>query len=475
VSPATAPDYLPEEAPRLLALLRRFGWNATSFQVLEPGFRYWFDGDDGCVAFVDTGGAWVAAGTLIAVAERLREVVGRFVAAARAKGRRAVFFAVEPRFLHDAEFPSLRVGEQPVWDPASWEKTLRSSKSLREQVRRAKAKGVRPRALGAAEVGGAGSEVRRGIDALIERWVASRQMAQMGFLVELHPFALPEERRYFVAEQGGRVLGFLAVVPVYERGGWFCEDLLRDPAAPNGTAELLVDLAMRSLAAEGSRYVTLGLAPLAGDIAPALRAARWLGSRLYDFEGLRSFKARLRPDRWDPIYLAWPAAGAWWGGALARNLGAPLAIFETLRAFARGGLLRFGVQSLTRVPNFVVQALAVLLVPWTLAVASVSTARWFPSPWVKLAWVLLDGAIVVALLRLGSRWQHRAATAIACVVTLDAVLTLAQAVAFNAPRARSPWEQAVLAVAVAAPSAAAAALWRARFLRERLARTRHPG
>ena len=59
---------------RALALLRRHGWNATSFQILEPGFLYWFDGphgdrdsdgdsDDGaCVAYLDTGRSWVAAG-----------------------------------------------------------------------------------------------------------------------------------------------------------------------------------------------------------------------------------------------------------------------------------------------------------------------------------------------------------------------------------------------------------------------------
>ena len=50
----------PSEATRVLTLLERYGWNATSFQILEPGFRYWFDGDDACVGYVDTGRAWVA-------------------------------------------------------------------------------------------------------------------------------------------------------------------------------------------------------------------------------------------------------------------------------------------------------------------------------------------------------------------------------------------------------------------------------
>ena len=38
------------EPERALELLKRYGWNATSFQSLEPGFRHWFDPDgDGCV------------------------------------------------------------------------------------------------------------------------------------------------------------------------------------------------------------------------------------------------------------------------------------------------------------------------------------------------------------------------------------------------------------------------------------------
>jgi len=57
---------------RVLRLLKRHGWNATSFQILEPGFRYWFYGDDTCVGYVDTGRAWVAAGSPVAPPERFR-------------------------------------------------------------------------------------------------------------------------------------------------------------------------------------------------------------------------------------------------------------------------------------------------------------------------------------------------------------------------------------------------------------------
>src|SRR6185503_4321729 len=89
------------ERVRVLALLKRHGWNSTSFQILEPGFRYWFDGDDACVGYVDTGRAWVAAGSPVAPPERFAEVLARFAAAAAAAHRRACCFATESRF-HDA-------------------------------------------------------------------------------------------------------------------------------------------------------------------------------------------------------------------------------------------------------------------------------------------------------------------------------------------------------------------------------------
>jgi len=108
-----------DERARVLELLRAFGWNATSFQMLEPGLRYWF-APAGCVAYVDTGRAWVAAGAPLAAAPELGAIAREFVRAARAAGRQAVFFATEERFLTQTEYASLLIGEQPSWDPAAF-------------------------------------------------------------------------------------------------------------------------------------------------------------------------------------------------------------------------------------------------------------------------------------------------------------------------------------------------------------------
>src|SRR5690606_16762398 len=96
-------------------------------------------------------------------------------------------------------------------------------------------------------------------------------------------------------------------------------------------------------------HVTFGLAPLAGDVGPWLRAARRWGRLMYDFDGLRAFKAKFTPSAWEPIYLAHP-----------RGRSAALAVVDALAAFARGGLLRFGIQTLLRGPAIVMRLLAVL-------------------------------------------------------------------------------------------------------------------
>src|SRR5690606_21820755 len=213
------------------------------------------------------------------------EVADRFVAAARAQGRRVCCFGTETRFIERVQWPSLRIGDQPVWAPSDWKDVVRQSRSLREQLRRARAKGVAVRALEVAELA-TGHPVREQLEALIARWLASKQIAPMGFLVQLDPFSYPDEKRYFVAERDGAIVGFLVAIPIYARDGWFFEDLLRDPSAPNGTTELLIDAGMRGAQEAGVQHVTLGLAPLAGDVSPWLRFARRWGRALYDFEGL---------------------------------------------------------------------------------------------------------------------------------------------------------------------------------------------
>ena len=424
---------------RLLELLRKHGWNATSFQVVETDFQYWFE-DDAAVAYIDTGGAWVVAGSPIASVEDVGEVAERFIEHAKRNRKRVAFFAVEPRFLwRTGALASLQIGEQPTWDPHAWVERHRGHRGLKEQLRRARAKGVVVEHVPSNLAAGA---QRANLERLITRWAATRVMPPMSFLVALEPFVVPEERRYYVANVRNNVIGLLVAVPVYDRGGWFFEDILRDPCAPNGTTESLIDFAMRDVAGDGCTFVTLGLAPLAGD-ERWLRVARSAMRGFYNFDGLRAFKAKLRPEHWTPIYLAWPRGRM------------PIAVlFDALDAFAGGHIFRFALRATLRAPSPVLGTLGVLLIPWTIALTLADTKRWFPSRRVQLSWAAFDVAMFAALVSLSRKWRRPLATAACAAATVDGILTTAQAIRYN--RAR---DALVIAAAIAAPFAAAAILF----------------
>ena len=117
--------------------------------------------------------------------------------------------------------------------------------------------------------------LRKSIRALADTWLGLRGMAPMGFVAQVEPFTLPEEKKIFVAEREGELVGMVALAPLYARG-FLLEDLLRNPNAPNGTTEALIDAAMKDAAASDAHYVTLGLAPLALFFRVSLPSA-WRG------------------------------------------------------------------------------------------------------------------------------------------------------------------------------------------------------
>lgn len=464
VSSASAAAPARDDA-RALALIQRHGRTATAFRALGAGLEHWFladeQGDRGVVAYRRTRGAMVSAGEPVAASDDAIAVAEAFVAFAASQQRRVSFFATEGILAASPRFRRVMLGEQPVWNPQLWAGHISQHRSLREQLRRARAKGVTVQSLNADAMSAPDRRAR--LAALIERWFASRPMAPMGFLVEVDPFAWLAHRRTMVAMRGDTPVALLSMVPVPARGGWLFEHLLRDPDAPNGTAELLVDHAMRALAADGVPWVTLGLAPLAGPVSGWLRTTRSWSRPFFNFDGLASFKRKLRPQQWEPIYLVYP-----------REQSSGRAMLDGLRAFAGGSLWRFGLRTLLRGPAVVLYALEWMLLLWTLLLALAPTYPWFPSVGVQGAWVLFDVWMLFALRAVRARsrasgtTEHRAAArrtawrlsrALAIAVSADAVLTIAQAVWWNHRATDSLLGGAVVLIACLGPIMAAVMLW----------------
>ncbi|MBK8467508.1 MAG: DUF2156 domain-containing protein [Chloracidobacterium sp.] len=298
---------------RTRQIVSAHGWNSTAYQILNPGIRRWFsESDDAVTGYVTTRRAWVVVGAPVCTIERLEEVVAEFETEAAHDNKRVCYFCAEARlesvFTNSTTHAKVLLGAQPVWNPQNWAERVSENRSLRKQLNRACNKNVIVTEW-SAEQAFASAELLN----CLHDWLRAKGLPPMHFMVEPETLSRLFDRRVFVAERDGAVVGFVMLSPVPMRNGWLFEQYVHSPDSPNGTVELMIDAAMRALSNGQSEYATLGLSPLSNrsEIEP-FKNPVWLsllltwirahGRRFYNFEGLDTFKAKFRPERWEPVF-----------------------------------------------------------------------------------------------------------------------------------------------------------------------------
>ena len=298
---------------RARAVVLRHGWNTTCFQIINPGIEYWFGpGGESAVGYVTSNDVRVVAGAPVCEEEQLASVAKLFERDAADEGRGVCYFGAEARlekiYRSDKEHSFVLLGAQPVWRPSEWGRIVAKHSSIRSQLNRAKNKGVAvfewpiERARNSPE-----------LRECLRSWLEIKGLPPLHFVIEPETLERLENRRVFVAERGDRVEAFLILSPIPTRNGWLTEQFPHRLGAPNGTVELMMDTAIRTIAAEGCEYVTLGLSPLSRRaIIEPFNNPLWLrfllawlrkhGQRFYNFDGLDHFKSKLRPEYWEPVF-----------------------------------------------------------------------------------------------------------------------------------------------------------------------------
>jgi phosphatidylglycerol lysyltransferase len=334
-----------EEAPaEALAFLREHGANTDSFQAIARHHERLYVHGVGLVAFARVGRFTVVAGDPVAAPGRLPELVESLrrtrrgpVAVVSASG------AVRDELAAEG-WGWLKVGEEPFWEPNRWTLDGSAMAKVRHAVTAARKRGITVSQSGPRHDGW--ERDLREMEAVGAAWAKRHAIGQLGFLLTLAPFEDPAERKYFVArDSAGACVAFLAAVPIYARQGWYFQDFVRQPDAPNGTVELLVHGAMEALRDQGARLVTLGAAPLAG-LDKEQPPLRWLHRSLrfaydhldafYPFQSLTEYKAKFSPHWWEPKYLVF--APRWIRARL---------FFSVLKAYDERGASRIVLAKLT--------------------------------------------------------------------------------------------------------------------------------
>ncbi|MDB5325880.1 MAG: Lysylphosphatidylglycerol synthetase, domain of unknown function [Phycisphaerales bacterium] len=294
----------------------RHGRQASAYQILNPGFQYWFENElDAVAGYVRRGDWWAIASGSICPKKSEAEACRRIEADAAKDGCRVVYVCADEtlkQLLSTAgRHAVVTLGAEPMREPSRWPLRLKESASLRQQLNRSRNKGVTIHELSPAELAASLNELK----AVVLDWLTTRPLPAMRFLNDPRTLdGVLADRRVWVARQGGRAIAFLLASPVVMRNGYLMEHVARRRDAPNGTAELLIDAALRGFAASGCTYATLGLVVLSSHVKEQMAEnPRWLrtmfsfarahGRRFYNYDGLERFREKMRPDGWEPIYL----------------------------------------------------------------------------------------------------------------------------------------------------------------------------
>ena len=306
---------LPDPSGELLRLQTLYGYNPHSLVSIAPGALVWSTPDiDGAIIYGEFGRVWLVAGDPLTPLENMAELARQFTAFAKGRNRVVAFVPTSAEFarlITPGDFTAVKVGASPYFDLKIWNPRGDCAKKLRAGVNQARRAGVEVEMTSES----VDESLKKETAQLCMRWLSSRRSATtFGWLIALDPFLHSEYKKYFAARVNGRLVGFLAASPIPARKGWYLEDVLREPDAPQGTATLLVVEALAKLKAEGVSLATLGTSPLATDgpndvlsaehrvIQRALRLASQRLGVFYNFEGLRRFKGKFVPSWWESDY-----------------------------------------------------------------------------------------------------------------------------------------------------------------------------
>lgn len=300
---------------RLVEMVRHYGYEHQSFLSLYGGMEVWWNEEpEAAVVFRRVGRVAVVAAAPLTAPESMADVIRRFLRYCDEQKMDCLMLPIGAKNAAVARtcgMGLIGIGESGYFDLATWKPAGDRCKKVRAGVNQARRAGIAverydPQADGEGRV-------RAEIEALCQEWVNTREVDALGWLLELDPFRLSEEKRYFLARAAdGKLVGMLACCPIPARRGWYLEDLIRRPGAERGVSELLVTEALKELAAEGAKLATLGTSPLAGleptgqfkNLARVLKLVYEHLDAFYHFKALHRFKAKFAPSFVDPEYVA---------------------------------------------------------------------------------------------------------------------------------------------------------------------------
>ena len=287
-------------------LVRSHGEDSLAFFSLRRDKNYFFSATrDSFLAYKVVAGVALVSGGPIGAQEEFHELLAEFRRVCHARGWRLALLGVHADLLPVARAIGLRaikLGDEAVVRPAAFSLEGRAVRKVRQSVARLERAGYSFETVSAADVD---AELRAELERVSDVWRGAN--AERGFSMAMDdPFREPETV-FAVARQGGKVGGFLHLVPSAQ--GYSLGAMRRDPATPNGLMEYLIVETLAWARHTGADELSLNfcvftdlLADPEGRLQNVARDVLRACDRVFQLERLIHFSRKFSPE-WRPRYV----------------------------------------------------------------------------------------------------------------------------------------------------------------------------
>ncbi len=257
-----------------------------------------------------SGKQWVVMGEPVGPAAEAEALCWKLKEMASLSNARLSFYQISPKMLPlviDLGLRPFKIGEEACVDVAAFDLAGKKGYGFRQTLRRFEGLDAAFEVLSPQDTGPVMARLKAVSDAWLKTKGAKEKSYSLGCFrpdyMSLTPVA--------VIRIGGEIMAFANLWPTDDRTTLSLDLMRYDPEAPASIMEYLFLRLIDYARDHGYRHFSLGLAPLAGLEARPLSGA-WakiatviyeLGGDFYNFEGLRAYKEKFRPD-WQPRYFA---------------------------------------------------------------------------------------------------------------------------------------------------------------------------
>ncbi len=261
------------------------------------------------LAYTVLGGSALVSGDPVGEPAEFATLLEEFRSMARKRGWRTAILGASAGLLtlyRAAGFHAIKVGDEAVVRTADFSLEGRPIRKVRQSVNRLRRAGYSASVLREDEVGPA---LRTELLHVSREWRG--RWPERGFTMAMDDLFGHGDTLFVIArDQGGRVGGFLHLVPSPASGGYSLSAMRRCRETPNGLMEFLVVEAIAWSRAHGASEISLNFCVFAdllrdGQLSLPGRAARTgLQSldRVFQLERLLSFTGKFFPE-WRPRFL----------------------------------------------------------------------------------------------------------------------------------------------------------------------------